>query len=167
MYKCFSFILNLQLPRFNNTLKSNTMRCKKLTTIVLGRKYVSTNAEMLRSITLRQAKTGEHECRNIKIYVQNQIQWKDFNLLKTLLENSSYFGTLAYLFSPDEGSECFFDPKQLLRVSCILWCYYPKCYSITLLMCIKYSKSLFNLRNCIKIFREIRTKVRVEKNSFD
>ena len=25
-----------------------------------------------------------------------------------------------------------FDPKQLLRVSCILWCYYPKCYSIIL-----------------------------------
>ena len=24
----------------------------------------------------------------------------------------------------------FFDPKQLLRVSCILWCYYPKCFSI-------------------------------------
>ena len=24
----------------------------------------------------------------------------------------------------------FFDPKQLLWVSCILWCYYPKCYSI-------------------------------------
>ena len=24
----------------------------------------------------------------------------------------------------------FFDPKQLLRVSRILWCYYPKCYSI-------------------------------------
>ena len=25
---------------------------------------------------------------------------------------------------------CFFDLKQLLRVSCILWFYYPKCYSI-------------------------------------
>ena len=26
----------------------------------------------------------------------------------------------------------FIDPKQLLRISCILWCYYPKCYSIIL-----------------------------------
>ena len=26
-----------------------------------------------------------------------------------------------------------FDPKQLLRVSCILWCFYPKCYSIILI----------------------------------
>ena len=26
---------------------------------------------------------------------------------------------------------CFFDPKQLLRVSCILRCYYRKFYSIT------------------------------------
>ena len=26
----------------------------------------------------------------------------------------------------------FVDPKQLLRVSCILWYYYPKCYSIIL-----------------------------------
>ena len=24
----------------------------------------------------------------------------------------------------------FFDPKQLLRISCILWCYYSKWYSI-------------------------------------
>ena len=24
----------------------------------------------------------------------------------------------------------FFDPKQFLRVSCILWCFYSKCYSI-------------------------------------
>ena len=26
----------------------------------------------------------------------------------------------------------FFDSKQLLWVSCFLWCYYPKCYSIIL-----------------------------------
>ena len=26
----------------------------------------------------------------------------------------------------------FFDPKQLLRVSCILWCYFSKCYYIIL-----------------------------------
>ena len=36
-----------------------------------------------------------------------------------------YFGTGAYLYSPDEGScYVFFYPKQLLRVSCILWCYF-------------------------------------------
>ena len=29
-----------------------------------------------------------------------------------------------------KGRATFFDPKQLLRISCILWCYYPKCYSI-------------------------------------
>ena len=28
------------------------------------------------------------------------------------------------------GSCYVFRPEQLLRVSCILWCYYPKCYSI-------------------------------------
>ena len=27
---------------------------------------------------------------------------------------------------------CIFDQKQLLRVSCTLWCYYSKCYSIIL-----------------------------------
>ena len=42
---------------FNNILKSNTMKCKKLATIVSGRKKHST--------TLRQAKTGKHVCRNI------------------------------------------------------------------------------------------------------
>ena len=30
-----------------------------------GSKIRSTNAEMLRSTTLRQAKTGKHECRNV------------------------------------------------------------------------------------------------------
>ena len=35
----------------------------------------------------------------------------------------------------------FFDPKQLLRVSCILWCYYPKCYSITFQHCWKITKN--------------------------
>ena len=38
------------------------------------------------STTLRQAKTGKHECRK----VQNQVQWQDFNLLKIFLENSGY-----------------------------------------------------------------------------
>ena len=34
---------------------------------------------------------------------------------------------------PEEGScYVFSDPKQLLRVSCILWCYYPKYHLIIL-----------------------------------
>ena len=37
--------------------KSNTIRCKKLATIVSGRKKGS--------MTLRQAKTGKRECRNV------------------------------------------------------------------------------------------------------
>ena len=36
-------------------------------------------------------------------------------------------------FRLTKGRATFFDPKQLLRVSCILWCYYPKCYSINLI----------------------------------
>ena len=33
----------------------------------------------------------------------------------------------------------FFNPKQLLRVSCILWCYYPKCYSIVFVIASSHS----------------------------
>ena len=44
-----------------------------------------------------------------------------------------FFGTRVYLFSPDEGSwYVLFYPKQLLRVSCISWCYFSKWYSIIL-----------------------------------
>ena len=35
-------------------------------------------------------------------------------------------------FRLKKGRATFFDPKQLLRVSCILWCYYRKCYSISI-----------------------------------
>ena len=39
------------------------------------------------SMTLHQAKTGKHECRNkTAMYVQNQIQWQDLNLLQILLK---------------------------------------------------------------------------------
>ena len=63
-------------------------------------------------MTLRQVKTGNHECRNAA---------------------ATYRYTHAYLFSPDkELCYLFFDPKQLLRVSYILWCYFSKCYSIIL-----------------------------------
>ena len=62
---------------FNNTLKDNTIRCKKLITIVSGRKNV-------------------HSCLPV-------FAWR-----RVVLR--------------------FFDPKQLLRVSCILWRYLSKCY---------------------------------------
>ena len=48
-----------------------------------------------------------------------------------------YFGTRAYLFSPDEGSRYVFS-KHLFRVSCILWWYYSKCYSIMLHFLIEF-----------------------------
>ena len=53
-----------------------------------------------------------------------------------------HFGTRAYLFSPDEGSYyIFFYPKQLLRISCILWCYFSKRYQII----ISYYVEFFNV----------------------
>ena len=43
------------------------------------------------------------------------------------------FGTRAYLLLPDEQSwHIFFDPKQRLRVSCILWYYLSKWFSTIL-----------------------------------
>ena len=66
----------------------------------------------VRSMMLRQANTGKHECRNVTA---------------TLL---LHFSTRAYLCTPDEGSYYVF----LTRNNCcelrILWCYYSKCYSI-------------------------------------
>ena len=44
-------------------------------------------------------------------------------------------------FHLKNGRATFFDPKQLLRVSCIFWCYYPKCYSII----IKHIKCLVSI----------------------
>ena len=77
---------------YNNTLKDNTIRCKKLATIVSGRK---TSAKM-----------------------QLNVRWCCISAL------------VLNCFRLKKGRATFFDPKQLLRVSCILWCYYPKCYSI-------------------------------------
>ena len=42
----------------NNTLNNNNIRCEKLTTIVLG-------GSKIRSMILRQAKTGKHKCGNV------------------------------------------------------------------------------------------------------
>ena len=62
------------------------------------------------------------------------------NFLKVFLTNKKLaivFGFVRFCyilalmltcFCPTNA--CIFDPKQLLRVSCILWCYYSKCYSI-------------------------------------
>ena len=46
-----------------------------------------------------------------------------------------YFSTRAELFSSDEGLYYVFSTQNnclFKRVSCILWCYYSKCYSIIL-----------------------------------
>ena len=40
--------------------------------------------------------------------------------------------TSAEMKQQHQGRATFFDPIQMLRVSCILWCYYPQCYSIIL-----------------------------------
>ena len=66
------------------------------------------------STTLPQTKTGKHECRNIT-YVA-VIFWH----------------LCLSLFAWRRVVLHIFDPKQLLRVSYFLWCYYPKCYSIIL-----------------------------------
>ena len=108
---------------------------------------------------LCQAKTGKHECRNI---------------IATLL---FYFGTRAYLFSPDEDSSWrrvvlhIFDSKQLLRIFCILWRYYSKHYSIILenasLRCFiiilkigfrlgKWFLSSLIIQNCLNVFKTIK-----------
>ena len=80
-------------------MKNNTIRCKKLATIVSGRKNVARPFVRQKQVSTRA-----------KMQPQR---------------------TRAYLFSPDEGScYVFFDPKQLLPVSCILWCYFSKCYQI-------------------------------------
>ena len=55
--------------------------------------------------------------------VQNEMQWQDFNLLEILLENFAWRKVVLRIF----------DLKQLLRASCILWCYFTKWYSIILL----------------------------------
>ena len=82
---------------FNNTLKSITIRCKKLATIVSVWKYVARSF-----IRWKQVSTGavaiifRHSCLPV-------LTW--WRLVLRI-----------------------FDPKQLLRVSCILWCYFSKCY---------------------------------------
>ena len=49
------------------------------------------------STTLRQMKTGKHECRNIcNSNVQNQMQWQDFNLLKVLIKYQAKTGKHEY-----------------------------------------------------------------------
>ena len=67
-----------------------------------------------RRTTLRQAKTGKRECRNVTAtYV-------------AIIFRHSYLPVFAWRRIVLR----FFDPKQLLPVSCILWCYFLKCYQI-------------------------------------
>ena len=91
-----------------NTLGNNTIGSKKLAIIVSGQKKHST--------TLLQVNTGEHECRNVT----------------TTYVAVTFWHLCLPVFAWRSAVLCFFDPKQLLRVSCFLWCYYPKCYSIIL-----------------------------------
>ena len=58
---------------------------------------------------LRQAKTGKHECRKVTAIFRH-----------SCLPVFAWWRVVLSIF----------DPKQLLRVSFILWCYYPKCYPI-------------------------------------
>ena len=101
------------------------------------------------STTLRQAKTGKHECRNIT--ATYLLYFKTRNITGTVIYPK--YNNVAVIFR----HSCLpvfawrlvvhiFDP-QLLRVSYILWCYHSKSYSIilenTCLWCFIVISSLF------------------------
>ena len=76
-----------------------------------------------RSTILRQAKTGKHEYQNITaVYKTKHFLIYTCYILHSCLSVFAWWRVMI----------CFFDLKQLLRIFCILWCYYPKCYSIFL-----------------------------------
>ena len=62
------------------------------------------------------------------VIIQSVIQ----PFLKTPVSGASLSHSCLTVFAWRRVVPRFFDPKQLLRDSCILWCYYPKCYSIIL-----------------------------------
>ena len=68
------------------------------------------------SMTLLQEKTDKHECRNAT---------------PTHVAVTFCHSCLP-IFAWRRVVQHIFDPKQLLRVSCILWCYHSKCYPIIL-----------------------------------
>ena len=63
-----------------DTLQMNTMRKKKLATVVSSRKNINT--------TIREPKIDNHTCRKITEKVQSkQVQWQNFNILQKLSKN--------------------------------------------------------------------------------
>ena len=50
--------------------------------------------QQTRSKTLRQAKTGKHECRNITATNKTYIQWQDFNSLKKSCKFLASYGVI-------------------------------------------------------------------------
>ena len=71
------------------------------------------------STTLRQAKTDKYDYRNITAtYV--------FRILAAYVFRHSCLPVFVWW----RVVLHIFDPKRLLRLSCILWCYYSKCYSV-------------------------------------
>ena len=89
-------------------MKSNTISCKKLATIVSGQKYVA-----------RPFFRQKQVSTSAEMYSNSVFAWR-----RVVLH--------------------IFDLKQLLRVSCFLCCYYPKCYSTNLGNCMlneEYRKS--------------------------
>ena len=91
-------------------MKNNIIKCQKLATNVSGRKNDPTN---------------EHRCRNITATYKTKCNGKIFIY-------AVIFRHLLIYFRPTKVVLRFFDPKQLLRVSCILRCYFTKLYWITI-----------------------------------
>ena len=149
---------------FNNMLKSNTIRCKKLATIVLSQKNVAQ--------TLLQAITGKHECWKVtamcgtrayllsteegSCYIfstqNNCCEFLASNgiIFKVIFNHTWYVAVILHsclpVFACRRVVLHFFDPKQLLRVSCILWWYLSKWFS-TILQNASLLCCIFVLRN--------------------
>ena len=100
------FFLN-KCTDFNNTLKSNTIWCKKLTTILLGWKNVARPFFRQKQVSTSAERQQQHVAVAFRLSCLPVFAWR-----RVVLR--------------------FFNSKQLLRVSCILWWYYPKYYSIIL-----------------------------------
>ena len=100
-------------------MNNNTRRSKKLATFVSCRKYVTRHF-----VRRKQARIPKFNSN-----VQNQIQWQDFNAA-VLYFAVIFRHSCLPVFAWRRVVLHIFDPKQLLRVSCMLSCHYPKCYSI-------------------------------------
>ena len=77
------------------------------------------------SKTIHQEKTGKHESQ---LLIAAKTKY-----LKLFLVHCCYISALVFIcFHLTKVVLRIFDLKKLLRVSCILWCYYLKCYSVVL-----------------------------------